>query len=81
MWCFKGNDNMVCKNRTHWLDGNIPARVKALAVVYNVTVADVVNFLLLYAIHEAESDQLYIPTPPGRALVDWQKVERSSTEG
>lgn len=67
---------MARKNRTFYIDDGIGERVKQLAAAYDVTVADVANFLLLYALNEVESGRVCIPTRPGRALVDWEKVGR-----
>ena len=65
---------MTRSNRTYRLDEGIPARVKTLADKHRVSMSDMINFLILYALDEVENGRLHVPTKPGRAVVDWQKV-------
>lgn len=67
-------------NRTYRIDESIPVRVQELANQHDISISDAVNFLLLFALGEVENGRVSIPTKPGKAIVDWQKVDRSSTE-
>ena len=68
-------------DRTYRLDEGVPARVKAFADRHNISMSDMINFLILYALGEVENGRLVVPTKPERAVVDWQKVYKSRTEG
>ncbi|MCL4872007.1 MAG: hypothetical protein KJ063_23855 [Anaerolineae bacterium] len=61
-------------NRTYRIDESIPARVQEQAERHDISLSDTVNFLLLFALAEVENGRTTIPTRPGKAVVDWQKV-------
>ncbi len=72
---------MARANKTYRLDESIPARIRSQAQRNRISISDMVNFMLLYALEELESGHVIVPTKPGRAVVDWQKLGVSSVEG
>lgn len=69
---------MARTNKTYRLDETIPDRIRSQAQQNYISLSDMVNFMLLFALEELESGRVVVPTKPGRAIVDWQKVSRSS---
>jgi len=68
---------MARANKTYRLDETIPARIHRQAQRNCISISDMVNFMLLFALEEIESGRVAVPTKPGRAVVDWQKLSRS----
>ncbi|MEM7334751.1 MAG: hypothetical protein AAF490_21925 [Chloroflexota bacterium] len=58
---------------TIYVNNTIPERIKRLASSRNLSMADLSNWLLLYALNELENGRIEPPTKEVRRIVDISK--------